>query len=138
MLGPCYGECNATSHVHRDGLAGRKVFQYSDEARSGAFDAARSPSSNLGLSMSTITQSHLNFRRSHVRSASIGVIWDSWRAPRARKRLPKEPLFIYTMGKVGTMSYQQALRVSDRFNVFAIHFLNPRFRQEFVLGKETC
>jgi len=84
--------------------------------------------------MSTITQSPPRLSpkprplRKHWRH--LGFLA---RAARAQAT-SKEPLFIYTMGKVGTMSYQQALRESDRFNVFTIHFLNLQFRQEFVLG----
>jgi hypothetical protein len=97
--------------------------------------AAIAPSSKVGSSMSTITQYPPRLSpkprplRKHWRH--LGFLA---RAACAQAT-PKEPLFIYTMGKVGTMSYQQALRESNRFNVFAIHFLNPRFRQEFALGK---
>lgn len=48
---------------------------------------------------------------------------------------PKETLFIYTMGKVGTKSYERSLRELEGYNVFSLGFLNYEFEQEYVLGR---
>ena len=47
----------------------------------------------------------------------------------------KEHLFVYTMGKVGTKSYERSLRELEGYDVFSPRFLNYEFEQEYVLGR---
>jgi hypothetical protein len=130
-LTPCYGECNATSKVEPR-PAGRRCSRMATRREAARLvPVAIAAASNAGPSMSTTTQVPPRLSpkprplRKHWRH--LGFLARAVCAHGAALHLHH--------GKVGTMSYRQALRESDRFNVFTINFLDPSFRQEYVLGK---
>jgi hypothetical protein len=72
-------------------------------------------------------------RRTKLRKSlrELRLVWDV----AAARLSSRPPVIVYTMGKVGTQSYRRSLKKFKRHPVLAVHYLNPTYRRELVLGR---